>query len=194
MAQWWPLAAQNDEDSRSLVRSFLDVFPYATVWTTELYEMLLVGSMNPIALDGPRIAARYSRPDTARALTEVGIESPAALLATWITDRPGLEAYAGHAPAVTDDRPVIEHAAWVRRGEFDRVLPRVLSFATDVPLGQDDPLRADVDAERRELLTFYRFALRASGGDREQAAIALEEVLGRDPANPYYLWMVAGGR
>lgn len=28
MAQWLPLGLQNDEDTRSLVRSFLDVFPY----------------------------------------------------------------------------------------------------------------------------------------------------------------------
>src|SRR6185295_16940772 len=83
MAQWWPLPAQNDEDSRALVRSFLDVFPYASAWTTELHEMLLIGSSTPLVLDGPRIAARYARPDTAAALTEVGIESPAALLATW---------------------------------------------------------------------------------------------------------------
>ena len=47
MAQWWPLPAQNDEDSRSLVRSFLDVFPHASAWTTELHEVLLVGSLQP---------------------------------------------------------------------------------------------------------------------------------------------------
>ncbi len=40
-AQWLPIATQNDEDTRSLVRSFLDVFPYATLWTTELHEMLV---------------------------------------------------------------------------------------------------------------------------------------------------------
>jgi spermidine synthase len=27
------------------VRSFLDVFPYATLWTSEFHEMLLVGSL-----------------------------------------------------------------------------------------------------------------------------------------------------
>jgi spermidine synthase len=188
MAQWWPLPAQNDEDSRSLVRSFLDVFPYATVWTTELHEMLLVGSTSPITLDGPRIAARFSVPDTARVLREAGIESAAALLATWIADRTGLEAYAGDAAPVTDDRPIIEHAAWVRRGEFQRVLPRVLAFATDVPLRDDDPLRADVQAERRELLAFYRASLLEMEGQREEAARLLAEPLGRDPRNPYYLW------
>ena len=62
MAQWWPLPTQNDEDSRSLVRSFLDVFPHATAWSTELHEVLLIGSASPIRLDGERIAARFRQP------------------------------------------------------------------------------------------------------------------------------------
>ena len=60
LAQWWPLPTQNDEDSRSLVRSFLDVFPHASLWTTEFHEMLLIGSFQPIELDVPRITERYA--------------------------------------------------------------------------------------------------------------------------------------
>lgn len=193
MAQWWPLPAQNDEDSRSLVRSFLDVFPYATAWSTELHEVLLVGSASPIELDGPRVAARFSRPAIRAALEEVGIESPAALLATWLTDRIGLERFAGDARPVSDDRPLIEHAAWVRRGEFQRVLPRLLALSSSVPLPDADPLRSAITLERRELFGFYGFSLHAMAGEQEQARAALEDVLARDPANPYYRW-VADGR
>ena len=192
MAQWWPLPAQNDEDSRSLVRSFLDVFPHATAWSTELHEVLLVGSSSPIELDGARIAARYSQPAVRSALAEVGIESPEALLATWVTDRAGLERFAGDAPPVTDDRPLIEHAAWVRRGEIRRVLPRLLALATDVPLPAADRLRPAVEAERRELLGFYRFSLHALAGEQDEAGAALREVLAHDPRNPYYLWVAYG--
>lgn len=192
MAQWWPLPAQNDEDSRSLVKSFLDVFPYATAWSTELHEVLLVGSSSPIELDGARIAGRYSQPAVRSALAEVGIESPEALLATWVTDRAGLERFAGDAPPVTDDRPLIEHAAWVRRGEFQRVLPRLLALASDVPLPADDQLRPAVEAERRELVGFYRFSLHALAGERDEAGAALREVLAQDPRNPYYLWVAYG--
>jgi spermidine synthase len=192
MAQWWPLPAQNDEDSRSLVRSFLDVFPYATAWSTELHEVLLVGSSSPIVLDGAAIARRYSQPAVRSALTEVGIESPEALLAAWVTDRRGLERFAGDARPVTDDRPLIEDAAWVRRGEVQRVLPRLLALATDVPLTNADPLRPAVEAERRELLGFYRYSLHALAGERAEAEAALRTVLAHDPHNPYYLWVAFG--
>ncbi len=192
MAQWWPLPAQNDEDSRSLVRSFLDVFPYATAWSTELHEVLLVGSSSSFALDSERIAERYSQPEVRSLLAEVGIESPEALLATWVTDRAGLERFAGDAPPVTDNRPLIEHAAWVRRGEIRRVLPRLLALASDVPLHATDRLRPAVEAERRELFGFYRFSLHALAGERDDAEVALREVLAHDPRNPYYLWVAYG--
>ena len=192
LAQWWPLPAQNDEDSRSLVRAFLDAFSHASAWTTELHEVLLLGSASPLDLDGARVESRFREGDIAAALAEVGVESPAALLATWLTDRAGLERYAGDALAVTDDRPRIEHAAWVRRGEIRRVLPRLLDLQTEVPLRPTDPLRAEVEAERRELHAFYRFSLRLMEGDRNAAGAALREVLARDPRNPYYLWVAYG--
>jgi spermidine synthase len=192
MAQWWPLPAQNDEDSRSLVRSFLDVFPHASAWSTELHEVLLVGSMQPLALNGARISARFAAPPVSAALAEVGVESPAALLATWITDRAGLDRYAGDAPPVTDDRPRIEHAAWVRRGEFGRVLPRLLSLTTPVPMLPTDPLAGEVAEQRRELFEFYRASLLAMRGARREAGAAIGDVLAGDPTNPYYRWVATG--
>jgi spermidine synthase len=187
LAQWWPLATQNDEDSRALVRSFLDAFPYATLWTTEFHEMLLVGSGEPIELDAARIAARYNQPGVTAALREVGIGSPAALLATWMTDRQGLERYAGDSPAVTDDQPRIEYASWLRRGEFQHVLQEMVALQTEPPLRRaDEVFRREVAAERERLLGFYAAGLYAYAGERERWASALRRVLDEDGNNPYY--------
>jgi spermidine synthase len=65
VAQWLPLPTQNEEDTRALIKSFVDVFPYATLWTTELHEMMLIGSMQPIELDVPRITSRFEQPTVA---------------------------------------------------------------------------------------------------------------------------------
>jgi hypothetical protein len=190
LAQWWPLATQNDEDSRTLVRSFLEVFPHATLWTTEFHEMLLVGSEEPIELDVARIATRYNQPGVAAALGEVGIGSPAALLATWITDRHGLERYSGEAPPVTDDQPRIEYAGWLRRGEFQRVLPEVIALVTEPPLRHaDEAFQAEVAGDQERLLGFYEAGLYAYAGDRERWATALRRVLDEDGNNPYYRWI-----
>lgn len=76
VAQWLPLPTQNEDDTRSLVRSFLEVFPHASLWTTEVHEMLLVGSLQPIDLDVARISQRFNEPALKAALSEVGVATP----------------------------------------------------------------------------------------------------------------------
>src|SRR5262249_45098391 len=160
-----PIGTQNEEDTRGLIRSLLDAFPHVSLWTTDFHEMLLIGSPAPLVLDATKITERLAKPDIAEALPEVGIRSPAALLATWITDRRGLEGYVGNVPAVTDDRPSIEYGTWLRPGEFQRVLPRMIDLWTNPPLrGADPALVAAVVAERERLMTFYAAGLHAQNG------------------------------
>lgn len=195
VAQWLPLPTQNEEDTRALVASFIEVFPHAQLWTSELHEMLLVGSLQPLELDAATIEARYGQPDTAAALKAVGISSAGALLATWVTDRAGLERFAGDTPAVTDDHPGIEYATWVRPREVARVLPRLLALRTEPPLrGASDALRAEMGLERARLDTFYRASLAAYVGDRETWGRELNRVARDDGDNAYYRWFMASER
>jgi spermidine synthase len=190
--QWLPLATQNNDDTRSLVRSFLDVFPFATLWTTELHEMLLVGSLAPIELDMNRINRRFNRPLVSDALKEVGIASPAALLATWVTGREGLENYAGTALPVTDDRPRIEYSSWVRQNEITHVLPELLALRTEPPLiDSSGTSSTDISAERENLMAFYAAGIAAYNGDRQAWASNISQTLRQDGDNPYYRWAVS---
>jgi len=192
LAQWWPLAV-GDDPSRSLVRSVLDVFPYVTLWTTETHETMLLASLEPIVLDAPSIVARFALPGVREALAAGGIASPAALLATYVMDRAGLERFAGAAPPVTDDDPRLEYTGWGRPGEFDRVVSHVFSLRQDPPLmGADAPLREAIDTERRILMTFYQAVLHHYAGERDKMAQRLEQVSRADPHNPYYRWFVGG--
>ena len=194
LAQWLPLPTQNEEDTRALIRSFIDAFPHATLWTTELHEMLLVGSMDPIELDVPRISARLAQPQVARALREVGISSSAGLLATWVTDRAGLEQYSRDVSPVTDDQPGIEYSAWVRPNELLRTLPGLIGLTTNPPLlGADDGLRRSVGNERAALMTFYSAGLHAYKGEQADWGRAMQAVMEADGGNPYYQWYVQGG-
>lgn len=194
VAQWLPLPTQTDADTRSLVRSFLDAFPHVTLWTTELHEMMLLGSLSPIELSAPRIAARLNQPSVSAALREVGVDSPAALLATFVCDRAGLERYAGAAPPVTDDRPRIEYGPWVLPGEFERTLPRLLELQTAPPvIGADAAFQAAITERREVLHSFYATALYAYYGDRTKWGRTLAWVLSKEPDNPYFAWFAKGG-
>ncbi len=145
-----------------MVRSFLDVFPYATLWTTEFHEMLLIGSLAPIELEVAQISARFAPPGVERAMKEVGAATPAALLATWVTEKEGLEQYAGGALPATDDRPRIEYAMWLRSNEITRVLPELLSFELEPRLINTGPeFSSEMLTERENLLRFYAAGLDA---------------------------------
>ena len=195
VAQWLPLPTQNEDDTRALVASFIQVFPHASLWTSELHEMLLVGSMQPLELDAARIQARFDQPNTAAALKSVGVPSAAALLATWVTDRDGLARFAGDTPAVTDDRPGIEYATWVRPRELNRVLPALLAERTAPPLpGATADLQADIELERARLDTFYRAALAAYAGDRETWGREINRLARNDGDNAYYRWFMGSAQ
>lgn len=166
LAQWLPIATQNDEDTQSLVRSMLDVFPYVTLWTTEIHETMMIGSTKPQAFDFEAVAKRLEQGTVAEALQEVGINSAADLLATYITDQDGLESYAGNALPVTDNRPRIEYAPWVRPREILRVLPKLLALSKPLPVNATAEEAAEIDASFRRLLDFYEAAYRSYGDDQ----------------------------
>jgi spermidine synthase len=191
VAQWLPLPTQNIDDSRSLVRSFLDVFPYATLWTSEFHEMLLVGSLEPIELDAAKISQRFQQDSVRSTLQDVGIGSAAALLATWVTDREGLERFATDAPPVTDDQPRIEYAPWVRSKEISRVLPALLDLhQPPVLVNADLGFTERMNIHQQRLMQFYRASLHAYDGDRDAWSRDIREVMRGDGGNPYFRWFV----
>ncbi len=191
VAQWLPLPTQNLEDSQALVRSFLDVFPHASLWTTEFHEMLLVGSLASMELDVQRISQRFEQDTVRSALAEVGIVSPASLLSTYVTDRAGLERFAGSAQAVTDDQPSIEYAPWVRSNEIARVLPALLDLRSQPVLtNSSDDFQARLDGQQKRLGRFYQVGLHAYKGERHEWGEGVREVMREDGGNPYYRWFL----
>ncbi|MBI4893036.1 MAG: fused MFS/spermidine synthase, partial [Acidobacteria bacterium] len=196
LAQWLPLRTQNLDDSRALVQSFLKVFPYASLWTTELHEMLLIGSAQPMVLDAPTIEKRFAHPSVQSALAEVGIPTTTALMATYVTGRDGLVSFAGTTPPVTDDRPTIEYASWVRTDEFLRVLPLLLSLRAKPAFSGSITAEAAlaIEAERSRLLRFYEAGLLAYRGERDAWARTISDVLQEDSQNPYYRFFFRGSR
>lgn len=176
-----------------MMQSILDVFPHATLWTTDIHEMMVIGSMQPMEMDAEQIKTRFAFPDVKKALAEVGIANPAKLLATYVMGRDGLENFAGPAEPVTDNRPHIEYAPWVRPHEIRRILPRLLELSGAIPLqNATQSFRDAILAEQQELFDFYRSTLAGAAGDRELWKKLINRVVSGDPDNPYYRWFLGG--
>jgi spermidine synthase len=160
VAQFVPLPLLDLELLRSVVRTFVDVFPESVLWYNTS-ELLLLGSRDaPLVLgerrlrlleDAPSIRddLRYSYWDGA----ELELARPAVLAGGFLAGPTGLAALAGDAPALRDDRPVLAYAAAAMLGREaeDETLVAALGVHLD-PIGS--VLEANADpAVAREATT-----------------------------------------
>lgn len=91
---------------RLIMRTFLDVFPHATLW---LDGNLMVGSMTPLQLDPTRLSSKRAHPPTRAALDEIGLTSFAVLKSWYMAGPDQMQRFVGPGLLLTDDRPLLEY-------------------------------------------------------------------------------------
>jgi spermidine synthase len=126
VAQWLPLHAQSLASARMTARTFLDAFPHALLFLPSVRDAVLVGSAEPLDLDAERVLAAFASPSVRADLERAYVETPEALLATWLLDREGIARFAADAPRITDDRPWMEFFRRQGGNMGDRDLAAVL--------------------------------------------------------------------
>jgi spermidine synthase len=92
------LYESNTEAVKSEIATFLDVFPNGVVWgnTNEGrgYDLVLLGTVDPIKIDVDSIQAKLQRPEyapVAQSLREIGMNSAVDLFSTYAGRKPDLE-------------------------------------------------------------------------------------------------------
>ncbi len=112
MSFWFPLYSLSQADYRIIMRSFLSVFPHASLWyvNTNLNPYtLLVGSEDPFRVDVDRLARDFGDPPVAEDLRLIGIETPFDLLNCFVLAEEPLANFCGRVgPLNTDQHPIIE--------------------------------------------------------------------------------------
>ncbi|MGQ0734859.1 MAG: fused MFS/spermidine synthase [Acidobacteriota bacterium] len=91
---------------RLIMRTFLDVFPHATLW---LDGNLMVGSLTPLRLDEAAFERKRRNPRTEAAMDDIGLHS-FDILRSWYTAGPDdMRRFVGPGLLLTDDRPLLEY-------------------------------------------------------------------------------------
>jgi spermidine synthase len=113
--QWLPLHQLDLDTMRSIVRSFIAVYPrgYAILATNSLDTPVvgLVARRDDDRFDLAQVRARLASTTVAQTSADLAIGDELALLGTFIADSHALERFAGNAPINTDDRPVVAYRA-----------------------------------------------------------------------------------
>jgi spermidine synthase len=111
--QWIQLYGMDDDDLRSLLGTFADIYPYLYLFSTiEDADVVMVASEDPLDLSVENLQARLDeRPAVAAELAQVDITDAISLLARLQLDRDAILSFAGDAERNTDDNMRVEYSA-----------------------------------------------------------------------------------
>jgi spermidine synthase len=108
LCQWAHTYDISDNDFRSIVATFLSVFPNGSLWLIGEGDVLLIGTSERLESRLGEMARRWERPGVASDLLDVGVRQPFDLLSMFVAEGQSLTSYAGGAPVQTDDRSALE--------------------------------------------------------------------------------------
>jgi spermidine synthase len=143
-----PFYDMDPDTVRLVLRTYRAVFPYTVLWESiPAVDYLVVGSRQPIQVDGKQWQARAAAPAIAEDLARVGVRS-ADLLAAFVMGSVRLAQVAGTGPLDTDDRRRLEFVLPPLMAQ--RQAPRQTAIVKQV-LAQHEPASVIVSgADRQE--------------------------------------------
>jgi spermidine synthase len=106
MLQWVPY--RSPAEYKMILRSFLEVFPDATLWAK---GSMLIGTKKPLVVHQRDFARKWSTPEGRSVLSASEITSFESLLALYTAGPAQIQAFVGSGPLLTDDRPRIEYSS-----------------------------------------------------------------------------------
>jgi len=108
LCQWAHTYDISTQDLKSIIATFLSVFPDGTLWLVGDADVLLVGSTEPLDARIAGIPAAMKRPGVAEDLATVGVKNPFSIASIFIAGGNALKAWATTDVLQTDDRSALE--------------------------------------------------------------------------------------
>ena len=192
LCQWAHTYDMSDADLRSIVATFLAVFPDGAMWHVGQGDLLLIGSLDPLDPRLEAVAENWRRPGVATDLTAVGVQDPFSVLSLYVGGGEVLQRYSAGARIQTDDRNALEFSAprsilggnRIRRPDLEEL--RSLAAPYPAPSAIRTALAS---ATADQWLDRGRMQLRAAAYDA--AYEDLSRAADMNPANPAILQELA---
>lgn len=122
MCQWIQGYLMSSDDFKSLIHTFLQAFPHASLWEVSVGgDYLLIGARDGWGQDYPSMKARAGSSRIREDLSFVGLSDPVDLLGLFVMGEGEMTAYAGRAPIHTDDNIRLEFSAPVSLYQLDQL-------------------------------------------------------------------------
>ena len=111
MCQWAHTYDIREEDLRSIIATFREVFPSTSVWLVGDADLLLVGSTSAADDPGANVAKNFARTGVKEDLAAVGVTGPFGVLSLYAGYGRALADFAAGAEIQRDDRLQLEFSA-----------------------------------------------------------------------------------
>jgi len=198
MVQWIPLFRLDQSQFRSLIATFLDVFPTTSLWHDGTSILLIGTAQSSLPIDATEFTRAASQPAVVASLRRVGSPSAALLLSTYICGPVVLQRFTEGARLATDDHPWLEYRALIdgpggRTSQADN-LATVLDLAVPTERylsNRDSPLENNVRLLRPLLLELGQIRLKQLRGEPAAAEAALQDLLDNGRLQPADLELLA---
>jgi spermidine synthase len=114
-AAWVPANGIGEDDLKTLLRSFREVFPHISIWymnTLPTDFLIVVGSPSELRIDLAQLSERMQQPRVREDLETVGLADPYRLLYTFLAAEENAAKYIESGPVNTDDRPILSYSTY----------------------------------------------------------------------------------
>jgi spermidine synthase/MFS family permease len=109
VTQWIPIIQTGYTTNLSMIRTFVEVFPYVTLWTGALNELIVCAGVEPMELDTNALNRRISERSLHSELAEIGAGDAESVFAAYLGGKKWLEDLTRNVPAITDDNRLLEY-------------------------------------------------------------------------------------
>lgn len=119
MVQWIHTYNMNYKDFMTVIKTFMEVMPHATLWEANDGDYLMVGAKEPIVFDWNEISQILQRPKIKQQMKVVSLDDPRVLVASFMATKEQISALPDYqnAPLNVDDTCKLEFSA--PRGFYD---------------------------------------------------------------------------
>lgn len=185
--QWFHNYSMSPDDFRMVFRTFVEAFPYVSVWSMKESDFLLVGSKREHRFDYPTVKAIYDNNSALRSdLEYLGLSDVYAVQGFYRMDREALVEFSKGAQINTDNGGELEFSApkSLRRSttELNRRLmePYLVDSA---PWLKSNPMPVP-----QAMHHYYMAQSYAASASQDRALYEVAQALRLDPKNPkFYL-------
>jgi spermidine synthase len=183
VCQWLHAYSMSPDDLRMIVRTFSEVFPNVSLWTSYYPDLMLIGTNEPLTLDMKNFEKAFAIPAVRKDLEPNGIQNPMGFLSNaWLFD-PALRLLAEGARINSDNHPFLEFSA--PRNLYKNTLRENFTLLNTLQNFEDFPTIKGLEPPQGKNVTFLNALARGYLAKRfnANAQWALNEAVKIDPAN-----------